>query len=31
LTIWVTAGSDSANHGSFDTSGVSQPMAFSLT
>ena len=28
LTIWVTAGSDSANHGSFDTIGVSQPIAF---
>ena len=31
LTIWVTAGSDSANHGSFDTIGVSQPIAFSPT
>ena len=27
LTILVTAGSDSANHGSFDTIGVSQPIA----
>ena len=29
VTICVTAGSDSANHGSFDTIGVSQPIAFS--
>ena len=27
LTICVTAGSDSANHGSLDTIGVSQPIA----
>ena len=29
VTIWVTTGSDSANHGSLDTIGVSQPIAFS--
>ena len=28
LTICVTTGSDSANHGSLDTIGVSQPIAF---
>ena len=31
VTICVTAGSDSANHGSFDTIGVSQPIAFTPT
>ncbi len=31
LTIRVTTGSDSANQGSFDTSGVSQPIAFTPT
>ena len=31
LTIRVTAGSDSANHGSLDTTGVSQPIAFCPT
>ena len=31
VTIWVTAGSDNANQGSFDTIGVSQPIAFSPT
>ena len=30
-TILVTAGSESANHGSFDTMGVSQPIAFTPT
>ena len=30
-TILVTAGSDSANHGSFDTMGVSHPIAFTPT
>ena len=31
VTICVTAGSDSANHGSLDTIGVSQPIAFTPT
>src|SRR6185295_4331132 len=31
LTIGVTAGSDSANHGSLDTIGVSHPIAFCPT
>ena len=31
LTICVTAGSDRANHGSLETIGVSQPIAFTPT